>query len=136
MTDPVDRRSSASPWIGAEVVLSVVGVCLVFAFPAHLWVAYFCLGDCQGPDAEAVRSYRVLVGVLAAVVVATLAVAWRRGARLGFAWHAFVALLGATSAIVFQVPVVDWTDHLREQSPAPSAPAYPCRSGSGDCRGG
>lgn len=123
--------------IGLESLLSVVGVVMVFVFPAYLWGAYFCLGvGCTGPGEEEARAYRLLVAVLVVLVLATLAVAARRGARLALAWHVLVALLGIASAIVFQVPAVDWVDHFREEPPPVDRHYVPCHSGSNDCPGG
>lgn len=136
MTQIAEDRSSKPLLVTAETLLSVLGVCLVFAFPLVLFAAYFCIGECRGPDPGALRTFHVLVGVLVVVVVATAAVAWRRGARLALAWHAFVALAGIGSAIVFQVPVVDWADYFREDPPAPNPYYVPCHSGSNDCPGG
>ena len=84
-------------------------------------------------DAEEVRGYWTIVGVLVGAVVATLALALVRRAPRVWAWHLMVAALGGVASLVFAVTSTG-TPH-DDPGPAPTHQTGPhCYSG-GDSRG-
>ncbi|MDQ6522201.1 DUF6234 family protein [Nocardioides sp. LHD-245] len=120
-----------------EALASAATAGIALFLPLLQFGAYFCIGGaCGGPDADAIRLYRVLVAVLATTAATTLALAVRRRARRAIRWHAVVAVAGLGSAVLFAVPAVDWADLLREDPPPPNPHYVPCYSGSNDCVGG
>lgn len=137
MTDRVVRKTFLAL---LEGLLSAVIVVMVLWFPALNAAAYLCFGgDGCGPAADDIRLYRVSVGVLAGVVLATFVVAAQRGARWAFAWHALITVVGVISAVAFVIPAVDWVDRFEEDPPPHGTPPshVPCYSGPpNDCPGG
>ncbi len=129
-------RARRTSWAAGEAATSILAAALVLWLPLHHVGVYFCLGECPGPTAEDIATYRVLVGLLAGLIVASFGLAVVRRARWAWAWHVTLAVAGVLSAAVFAVPTVDWADLLR-----PDPPSYdggvPCHSGPpNDCPGG
>ena len=94
-----------------------------------------------------VQRYWVLVSVLAAAMLVSVAAAGWRRARGSFVWHGVVAVAGVLVATTFPVTEVgelpDQSDPAWSERPEPSAPSDPvggavCRSGgdSDECVGG
>jgi hypothetical protein len=122
-------------WGGVvESLASLVSLVLVVALAANWFSAHLTFfGDPVVIDDEDVRNYWVIVGLLAASLLATWVGAARRGARGAWVWHALVAVVGLAAALVFSVTTVGpVTDEPEPTPPSHNGPL--CYSG-GDARG-
>ena len=135
-----------APWqaVALEVIASLLALGAVVLIPLHYVAARLAfLGDQAVIDADEVRFYWTLVGILAVAVIASFAGAlWRRG-RKTFAWHTLVAVLGVAAALAFSVTATGSVSELgrddpteREQRDRPGGSG--CHSGgdSDGCVGG
>lgn len=143
-----DAAPRSRPWqpAVAEVLASLVATGAMVLIPLHyVGVHLTFFGAPVVIREEDVRTYWLLVGVLALGVVASFGAArWRR-ARASFAWHAVVAGVGVLAALAFSVteagPAQEWPGPLWPERSAPSEPPHPsfaCHSGgsSDECVGG
>jgi hypothetical protein len=137
MTEVTDRVVRRTFLVLLELLLSLLMAGMVLLFPVAHAITYACfLGQCSEPGTDEIRSYWTMAAVFVTVAILVFVVARRRGAGAAYVWHGLVTLVGLASAIIFQIPTVDWADLLREDSPPPSSPNVPCHSGSNDCPGG
>jgi len=135
-----------APWqaVALEVTASVLAAGAVVMIPLHYVAARVTfLGAGAVIDEEDVRFYWLLVGVLAAAVVASFAGAlWRRASK-AFAWHVLITVLGVAVALAFSVtksgPVedLDRNDPVKQEQPDRRGSSV-CHSGgdSDECVGG
>lgn len=107
MPDRSDRTRSDPLCVVLEAVASAAAVGITLLLPLHAFWVYLCFGTgCGGPEPEEIRTYRVLVGLLALSVATTLALAARRGGGRMMWWHGLVGGAGALSAALFAVPAI------------------------------
>ncbi|GAA1509233.1 DUF6234 family protein [Nocardioides humi] len=130
-----DHPALLRPLVEALASATAVGTALFL--PLLYLGSHLCaFGECSVPGPEEIRTYRVLVTVLAAAAVTTLVLAVRRRARGAVVWHAVVALAGLVSAVAFAMPAIDGDALRHDDLPQPNPDYVPCYSGSGDCVGG